>query len=53
MIGVAFIQAVLMGLVLMIAGIPFAGALAAIALVLGIAQVPALLATVFVLILAG
>ena len=42
-IGVAFIQAVLMGLVLMIAGIPFAGALAAIALVLGIAQVPALI----------
>jgi predicted PurR-regulated permease PerM len=40
---VAFIQAVLMGLVLMIAGIPFAGALAAIALVLGIAQVPALI----------
>jgi predicted PurR-regulated permease PerM len=42
-IGVAFIQAVLMGLVLIIAGIPFAGALAAIALVLGIAQVPALI----------
>ena len=42
-IGVAFIQAVLMGLVLMIAGIPYAGALAAIALVLGIAQVPALI----------
>lgn len=42
-IGVAFIQAVLMGLVLMIAGIPFAGVLAAFALVLGIAQVPALI----------
>lgn len=42
-IGVAFIQAVLIGLVLMIAGIPFAGVLAGIALVLGIAQVPALI----------
>jgi predicted PurR-regulated permease PerM len=42
-IGVAFIQAMLMGLVLMIAGIPFAGVLAAFALVLGIAQVPALI----------
>ena len=42
-IGVAFIQAVLMGLVMMIAGIPFAAALAAIALVLGIAQVPAII----------
>jgi predicted PurR-regulated permease PerM len=42
-IGVAFIQAMLMGLVLMIAGIPFAGALAAVALIVGIAQVPALI----------
>lgn len=39
-IGVAFIQAALMGLILGIAGIPFAGALAVAAMVLGIAQVP-------------
>lgn len=42
-IGVAFIQAMLMGLVLMIAGIPFAGVLAAVTLILAIAQVPALI----------
>lgn len=42
-IGVAFIQAILIGLALLIAGIPSAGVLAIIALVLGIAQVPALL----------
>ena len=44
-LGVAFIQAIVVGLVLMIAGVPFAGALAMIVLVLGIAQVPALLVT--------
>ena len=44
-IGVAFIQAIVVGLVLMIAGVPFAGVLALIVLVLGIAQVPALLVT--------
>lgn len=44
-IGVAFIQATLVGLCLLIAGIPWAGVLAAIVLVLGIAQVPALLVT--------
>jgi predicted PurR-regulated permease PerM len=42
-IGIAFIQAILLGLVLMLASVPFAGALSAIALVLGIAQLPALL----------
>ncbi len=44
-LGVAFIQAIVVGLVLMIAGVPFAGLLALIVLVLGIAQVPALLVT--------
>jgi predicted PurR-regulated permease PerM len=42
---VAFIQAIVVGLVLMLAGVPFPGALAAIVLVLGIAQIPALLVT--------
>jgi predicted PurR-regulated permease PerM len=42
-IGVAFIQAILLGLGLMLADIPFAGVLAAISLVLGIAQVPAVI----------
>jgi predicted PurR-regulated permease PerM len=41
-IGVAFIQAILVGLALLIANVPWAGVLAAITLVLGIAQVPAL-----------
>jgi predicted PurR-regulated permease PerM len=44
-LGVAFIQAIVVGLVLMLAGVPFPGALAAIVLVLGIAQIPALLVT--------
>ena len=44
-LGVAFIQAIVVGVVLMIAGVPFAGVLALIVLVLGIAQVPALLVT--------
>lgn len=44
-LGVAFIQAIVVGLVLMFAGVPFAGLLATIVLVLGIAQVPALLVT--------
>jgi len=44
-IGVAFIQALLVGLALLVAGIPWAGALAAIVLVLGIAQIPALIVT--------
>jgi len=45
-IGVAFIQAILIGLALLLAGVPAAGVLSAIALVLGIAQVPALIVTV-------
>ena len=44
-LGVAFIQAIIVGLVLIIAGVPFAGVLALVVLVLGIAQVPALLVT--------
>src|SRR6188472_1629637 len=44
-IGVAFIQAIVVGLCLLIAGVPWAGVLAVIVLVLGIAQVPALIVT--------
>lgn len=44
-IGVAFIQAIIVGLCLLVAGVPWAGVLAAIVLVLGIAQVPALFVT--------
>jgi predicted PurR-regulated permease PerM len=49
-IGVAFIQAILIGLALLLAGVPSAGVLSIIALVLGIAQVPALLITVPVIV---
>jgi predicted PurR-regulated permease PerM len=44
-IGVAFIQAIIVGLALLLAGIPWAGALSLIVLVLGIAQMPALIVT--------
>jgi predicted PurR-regulated permease PerM len=44
-IGVAFIQAIIVGVCLLVAGVPWAGVLALIVLVLGIAQVPALIAT--------
>ena len=44
-IGVAFIQAIVVGLCLLVAGIPWAGVLTVIVLVLGIAQVPALIVT--------
>ena len=44
-IGVAFIQASLIGLVLLVAGVPWAGVIAIITLVLGIAQVPAVIVT--------
>jgi predicted PurR-regulated permease PerM len=44
-IGVAFIQAIIVGICLLIASIPWAGVLSVIVLVLGIAQVPALLVT--------
>jgi predicted PurR-regulated permease PerM len=45
-IGVAFIQAILVGLALVLAGVPAAGVLAVIVLVLAIAQLPAVLVTV-------
>jgi predicted PurR-regulated permease PerM len=48
--GVAFIQAILIGLALLLAGIPAAGGLSIIALIMGIAQVPALLITIPVVI---
>ena len=44
-IGVALIQAILIGICLLVAGVPGAGLLAIVVLVLGIAQVPALLVT--------
>jgi len=44
-IGIACVQALLIGLALIIAGIPLAGLLSLITLVLGIAQLPALLVT--------
>src|SRR5262249_43485279 len=49
-IGVAAIQAILIGLALLFAHVPAAGVLAIIALVLGIAQVPALIITLPVII---
>jgi predicted PurR-regulated permease PerM len=42
-LGVAFIQAIVIGSVMLLAGVPFAGVLAMIVLVLGIAQAPALI----------
>jgi predicted PurR-regulated permease PerM len=44
-VGVALVQAILVGLALLVAGVPWAGALAAIVLVLGIAQIPAAIVT--------
>ncbi len=44
-IGIACIQALIIGVALMIAGVPFTGVLAVVVLVLGIAQLPALLVT--------
>ena len=44
-LGVAFLQAIIVGICLLIAGIPWAGVVAVVVLVLGIAQVPALIAT--------
>ena len=45
-IGVAFIQAIVVGLCLLLAGVPWTGVLSFAVLVLGIAQVPVLLITV-------
>jgi predicted PurR-regulated permease PerM len=44
-IGVAFIQAIVVGLALLVADVPWAGVLSVIVLILGIAQVPAVLVT--------
>ena len=44
-IGIAFIQAMIVGLCLLIAGVPWAAVLAFVVLLLGIAQVPALIVT--------
>ena len=44
-IGVALIQAILVGICLLVARVPFAGVLAIVVLVIGIAQVPALIVT--------
>ena len=44
-VGIAFIQAVAIGLCMVVAGVPLAGVLAGVVLVLGIAQVPALIIT--------
>jgi predicted PurR-regulated permease PerM len=44
-VGIAFIQALAVGLCLLGAGVPLAGVLAGIVLVLGIAQIPALIVT--------
>ena len=49
-IGVAAIQALLVGLALMLAGVKIAGVLAIITLVLGIAQVPAIIVTLPVIV---
>ena len=44
-LGVALIQAIIIGLCLLVAGVPWAGVLAIIVLLLGIVQVPALVVT--------
>jgi predicted PurR-regulated permease PerM len=44
-LGVAFIQAMIVGVCLLVAGVPWAGVLAVFVLVLGIAQVPAVIVT--------
>ena len=49
-IGIAFIQAILIGLALLLAGVPGAGVLSIFALVLGVAQVPALIVTLPVIV---
>jgi predicted PurR-regulated permease PerM len=49
-IGIACIQALIIGVSLMIAGVPFAGVLAVVVLVFGVAQLPALLITLPVIV---
>jgi predicted PurR-regulated permease PerM len=45
-LGVALIQAIIIGVCLIIASVPWAGAIAAVMLVLGIAQAPAVIVTI-------
>ena len=45
-IGVALIQAIVIGIALLMAKVPFAGVLALVVLILGIAQVPAVIVTI-------
>jgi len=49
-VGVAFIQSLLIGLCLTVAGVPFPGVLSLITLILGIAQLPALLVSLPVIV---
>jgi predicted PurR-regulated permease PerM len=49
-IGIACIQALIIGVSLMIAGVPFAGVLAVVVLMFGVAQLPALLVTLPVIV---
>jgi predicted PurR-regulated permease PerM len=49
-LGVAFIQAIVVGLVLLVAGVPFTGVLALVVLVIGIVQVPALVVSLPVIV---
>jgi predicted PurR-regulated permease PerM len=49
-LGVAFIQAIVIGLILIVARVPFTGVIALIVLVLGIAQVPAIIVTLPVIV---
>ncbi len=49
-IGIACIQALIIGVLLMIAGVPFAGVLALVVLVFGVAQLPALIVTLPVIV---
>ncbi|MBY6191084.1 AI-2E family transporter [Microbulbifer agarilyticus] len=49
-IGVAFIQALLLGIGFLLCGVPGAGLLAVVALILGIAQIPAILVVIPVLV---
>jgi predicted PurR-regulated permease PerM len=49
-IGVALIQAIVVGVTMLVAGVPFAGVLALVVLILGIAQIPAVIVTIPVII---
>jgi predicted PurR-regulated permease PerM len=49
-IGIACIQALIIGVSLMIAGVPFAGVLAVVVLIFGVAQLPALIVTLPVIV---